>query len=44
MAPEAQRTDSVDTKLALAEECERKSMWAEAISLYETAAKGVFHG
>jgi hypothetical protein len=39
---EAQRTDSVDTKLALAEECERKAMWAEAISLYETAAKGVF--
>lgn len=38
----AQRTDSVDTKLALAEECERKSMWAEAITLYETAAKGVF--
>src|SRR5262249_46309025 len=39
---EAQRTDSVQTKLALAEECERKSMWAEAISLYETAATGVF--
>jgi hypothetical protein len=39
---DAQRTDSVDTKLALAEECERKSMWAEAIALYETAAKGLF--
>lgn len=39
---EAQRTDSVNTKLALAEECERKSMWAEAIALYETAAKGIF--
>lgn len=39
---DAQVTDSVDTKLALAEECERKSMWAEAVALYETAAKGVF--
>ena len=33
---------SVDTKLALAEECERKGMWGEAIQLYETAARGVF--
>jgi hypothetical protein len=39
---EAERTDSVDTKLALAEECERKAMWSEAIALYETAAKGIF--
>jgi hypothetical protein len=39
---EAQRTDSVDTKLALAEECERKSMWGDAISLYQAAAKGIF--
>ena len=38
----ATRTDSVATKLALAEECERKGMWAEAITLYETAAQGVF--
>jgi hypothetical protein len=39
---EAERTDSVDTKLALAEECERKSMWSEAISLYKAAGKGIF--
>jgi hypothetical protein len=38
----ASRTDSVDTKLALGEECERKGMWAEAVKLYETAAQGVF--
>jgi hypothetical protein len=38
----ASRTDSVETKRALAEECERKGMWAEAIKLYETAAQGVF--
>ena len=39
---EAMRTDSVDTKRALAEECERKGMWAEAIRLYEMAAQGLF--
>jgi hypothetical protein len=39
---DALRTDSVDTKRALAEECERKAMWPEAISLYQTAAQGVF--
>ena len=39
---DAMRTDSVATKLALAEECERKGMWAEAIKLYETAAQGIF--
>lgn len=38
----AERTDSADTKRALAEECERKGMWNEAIALYETAATGVF--
>jgi hypothetical protein len=39
---DAMRTDSVATKRALAEECERKGMWPEAIQLYETAAKGIF--
>jgi hypothetical protein len=39
---EATRTDSVDTKRALAEECERKGMWSEAVHLYETAAQGIF--
>jgi hypothetical protein len=38
----AERTDNVQTKLALAEECERKSMWADAIRLYEAAAQGIF--
>ncbi|MGF1622149.1 MAG: tetratricopeptide repeat protein [Rhodomicrobiaceae bacterium] len=35
-------TDSVQTKKELAEECERRNMWAEAIQLYETAAQGIF--
>jgi hypothetical protein len=39
---EALRTDSVDTKRALAEECERKGMWSDAIMLYQKAAQGVF--
>lgn len=39
---DAMRTDSVDTKRALAEECERKGMWSDAIRLYEMAAQGVF--
>ncbi len=39
---EAARTNSVDTKRALAEECERKGMWQEAITLYKAAADGVF--
>ena len=39
---EAERTDNVETKLALAEECQRKSMWADAIALYEAAGKGLF--
>lgn len=39
---DAMRTDSVDTKRALAEECERKGMWEEAIKLYEATAQGVF--
>jgi hypothetical protein len=39
---DALRTDSVDTKRALAEECERKGMWLDAITLYQKAAQGVF--
>ncbi|MCB1513558.1 MAG: tetratricopeptide repeat protein [Hyphomicrobiaceae bacterium] len=35
-------TGTVDAKRALAEECERKSMWAEAIELYRSAADGIF--
>lgn len=35
-------TDTVETKRALAEECERRGMWAEAVKLYEIAAQGVF--
>lgn len=38
----ALRTDSVDTKLALAEECERKGMWDEALKLYHSSAQGIF--
>ncbi|NJM35107.1 MAG: tetratricopeptide repeat protein [Rhodomicrobium sp.] len=39
---EALRTDSAETKRFLAEECERKRMWPEAIILYQKAAQGVF--
>jgi hypothetical protein len=39
---EAMRTDSVGTKRALAEECERKGMWSEAVHLYQAAAQGIF--
>lgn len=39
---EANRTDSVEAKRALAEECERKGMWREAAGLYEAAAHGIF--
>ncbi|MEQ1672567.1 MAG: tetratricopeptide repeat protein [Hyphomicrobium sp.] len=39
---EAARVDTVETKLALAEECERKGMWDEAIRLYQAAAQGIY--
>jgi hypothetical protein len=39
---QAELVDSVDAKRALAEECERKGMWDDAIRLYETAATGIF--
>ncbi len=39
---QAELVDSVDAKRALAEECEKKGMWAEAIKLYETAGTGIF--
>jgi len=35
-------TGSVQAKRELAEECERKGMWQEAIDLYEDAAQGLF--
>ena len=38
----AELVDSVDAKRSLGEECERKSMWVDAIKLYQTAATGVF--
>lgn len=39
---QAELVDSVDAKRALAEECERKGMWDEAIRLYTAAASGIF--
>ena len=39
---QAELVDSVDAKRALAEECMRKGRWADAISLFEAAACGVF--
>ncbi len=39
---EARSRDTVDTKQALALECERKSMWEEAARLYQAAAQGIY--
>jgi hypothetical protein len=39
---QAELVDSVDAKRALAEECERKGLWDDAIRLYEAAATGIF--
>ena len=39
---QAELVDSVDAKRALAEECEKRSQWQDAIRLYQAAATGVF--
>ncbi len=39
---DAANRDSVEAKQSLAEECERKGMWKEAITLYHAAAQGVY--
>jgi hypothetical protein len=39
---QADLVDSVDAKRALAEECEKKGLWSDAIRLYEAAATGIF--
>ena len=39
---DAKSRDTVDTKQALAQECERKGMWEEAERLYEAAAQGIY--
>ena len=39
---DAKTRDSVDAKQALAEECERKGMWKDAIRLYQAAAQGLY--
>ena len=39
---QAELVDSVDAKRALAEECEKKGLWADAIRLYQAAATGIF--
>ena len=41
---EAELVDSVDAKRALAEECEKRGQWQEAIRLYKAAATGIFAG
>lgn len=38
----AETVGSVDARVALASECERKEMWAEAIDLYQLAETGFF--
>lgn len=35
-------SDTVEAKSKLAEECERKGMWADAVRLYHEAAQGMF--
>ncbi len=39
---QAKTADTVETKQALAEECERKGMWREAIQIYTMAAQGIY--
>ena len=41
---QAELVDSVDAKRALAEECEKRGEWGEAIRLYKAAATGIFAG
>ena len=41
-AEEAQVCDSVDNKAALAAECMRNSMYADAVSLYEGCLQGIY--
>ncbi len=39
---QAELVDSVDAKRALAEECERRGLWDDAIRLYKAAGTGIF--
>jgi len=39
---QAELVDSVDSKRALAEECEKRGQWQDAIRLYQAAATGIF--
>jgi hypothetical protein len=39
---QAELVDSVDAKRALAEECEKRGLWDDAIRLYKSAATGIF--
>jgi hypothetical protein len=39
---QAQLVDSVDAKRALAEECEKRGQWQDAIDLYRASATGIF--
>jgi hypothetical protein len=39
---QVQLVDSVDAKRALAEECEKRGKWADAIDLYRASATGIF--
>ncbi|MBI4725362.1 MAG: tetratricopeptide repeat protein [Rhodomicrobium sp.] len=39
---QAELVDSADAKRALAEECERRGLWDDAIRLYKAAATGIF--
>ncbi len=41
-AAQAELVDSVDAKRALAEECEKRGQWQDAIRLYKEAATGIF--
>jgi hypothetical protein len=37
-----QETDAVDAKLKLAQECERRGMWGEALGMYRKSMQGIY--
>jgi hypothetical protein len=38
----AEESDNVEAKLKLAQECERRGMWGEAVSMYRKGLQGIF--
>lgn len=42
LSTQIRESDTIDAKCKFAEECERKEMWSEAITMYRQAAQGYF--